>query len=96
MNLFASSMILSHVALEEFLDWPSERREQIFGPLIGVDRIVQISVCRGELFLILIIFQVQFNKLLATRAEVVQLPSSSPVSTSFDTLENEMDGQYYL
>lgn len=41
MNIFASAMILSQVPLEEFLEWPPEKRVQEFGLLIGTERIVR-------------------------------------------------------
>jgi len=44
MNVFVASVILSQVGLEEFLDASPEDRLQMFGPLVGMDRMVSSQV----------------------------------------------------
>ncbi|EMD42185.1 hypothetical protein CERSUDRAFT_90788 [Gelatoporia subvermispora B] len=43
MNAFAASIILSQVDLQQFLDAVPETRLQAFGPLIGVERMLQFN-----------------------------------------------------
>lgn len=44
MNHFVAAMILTQTTLDEFLDCSSDERMQMFGPLVGWERIVRSNL----------------------------------------------------
>lgn len=86
MNVFASALILSQISLEDLLEWLPEQRLQEFGQLVGMNRIVRfLHLPLGRFIDDGSTSQAQFNQIIARRAEAMQLPSSSPFSTTLGT-----------
>lgn len=97
MNVFAAAVILSKNNLDDFLDKNSQERIDEFGKLIGMERIVCIDIFSAHQE-ILISVQATFNRVIARRIEAMQLPSSSPPTTSLGTSNpvTPMDDPYEI